>query len=481
MVMTETPSRVERLTGWVIVNLLRFHTAQFLMIPRTAHDRHENVRAATSLGYAWWVVIALTAVYTLSFVDRTILGLLVPSIKRDLGVSDTKIGLLQGLAFSVFYTLMGLPIGRIADRWNRRNLIVAGILVWSFFTTMSSVAKSFLLLFLTRIGVGVGEASLSPAGYSMLSDYFPKQKLGAAISVFYMGVFIGSALAQLVGGTTIDMLARTPTVVVPVLGTMASWRLTFVIVGLPGVLFALLAWTIREPVRRNLLAGSDGRATQLNFSEAVAQIRLRWQSVAGISLGMVCQGMITYGLLAWIPTFFQRAYHWSPGRSGRALAAILLTFGCLGMYLGGRLSDYWQKRGVPEGPLKVAVISAIGTLLLMPAAMLVSKPEWTLALFAPALCFDALAMGTSVAALQHIFPNQVRGQVSALYLFTLNLGGGSLGPLLPGVLDDYLFHDPNMVGYSLAITTALGAVGMLIAFRSTYGAYRTHYEMMQAA
>jgi len=137
------------------------------MIPRTASDRpvSAETEGTPSLGYAWWVVIALTAVYTLSFVDRTILGLLVPSIKRDLGVSDTQIGLLQGLAFSLFYTLMGLPIGRLADRWNRRNLIVAGILVWSFFTTISSVAKSFLTLFLTRIGVGVGEASLSPAGY----------------------------------------------------------------------------------------------------------------------------------------------------------------------------------------------------------------------------------------------------------------------------------------------------------------------------
>ena len=450
------------------------------MIPRTASDRPAN-EVAASTRYAWWVVIALTGVYTLSFVDRTILSLLVPSIKRDLGVSDTQIGLLQGLAFSLFYTLMGLPLGRIADRSNRRNLIVAGILVWSFFTTMSSVAKSFVLLFLTRIGVGVGEASLSPAGYSMLSDYFPKQKLGAAISVFYMGVFIGSALAQLVGGTTIDMLARTPFITVPVLGTMASWRLTFVIVGLPGVLFAALAWTIREPVRRNLLASADGRPRQLSFGEAVAQIRMRWQSVAGISLAMVCQGMITYGLLAWIPTFFQRVHHWSPGQSGRALAAILLTFGCAGMYFGGRLSDHWQKRGVPEGPLKVAVISAIGTLLLMPAATLVSNPAWTLALLAPALFFDALAMGTSTAALQHSFPNQVRGQVSALYLFLLNLGGGSLGPLLPGVFNDYLFHNPNMVGYSLAITVAIGAVGMLVAITSTFGAYRIHYDMMKTA
>jgi MFS family permease len=254
-----------------------------------------------------------------------------------------------------------------------------------------------------------------------------------------------------------------------------------VIVGLPGVLFALLAWSIREPIRRNLLAAADGRPTQLSFGETVAQVRLRWQSVAGISLGMVCQGTITYGLLAWIPTFFQRVHHWTPGQSGRALAAILLTFGCLGMYLGGRLSDYWQKRGVPEGPLKVAVISAIGTLVLMPISLLLPKPEWTLAMLAPALFFDALAMGTSAAALQHIFPNQVRGQVSALYLFLLNLGGGSLGPLLPGLLNDHWFHDPNMVGYSLAITITIGAVGMLIAIRSTYGSYRRHYDAMNPA
>jgi len=151
------------------------------------------------------------------------------------------------------------------------------------------------------------------------------------------------------------------------------------------------------------------------------------------------------------------------------------------MYAGGRLSDRWQKRGIAEGPLKVAVISAIGTLLLMPLAMMVPKPEWTLVLFAPALFFDALAMGTAAAALQHIFPNQVRGQVSALYLFLLNLGGGSLGPLLPGVFNDYLFRNPNMVGYSLAITIAIGAIGMLIASLLTFGAYRTHYEMMKAA
>jgi MFS family permease len=424
---------------------------------------------------AWYVVFALTAIYTLSFVDRQILGLLVPFIERDLHISDTRMGLLQGLAFALFYTLLGLPMGRIADHRNRRNLVVGGILVWSVFTTLCSATKNYWSLFLARIGVGVGEASLSPAAYSMLSDLFPKERLGVAISVYYMGVFFGTSLAFLVGGTTVDALARTPFITLPVLGTMASWRLTFVIVGLPGLLFALLGLTIREPMRRNLLAAPDGRPTQLGFAAAFAQMRLRWQSLAGISVGMVFQGVITYGLTLWAPTFFQRVHGWTPGRSGRALAAILLTSGCLGMYMGGRWSDRWQKSGVLEGPLKVAVISAVGTLLFLPLAMVMPRPEWTLALMVPGIFFDALAMGTSAAALQHIFPNQVRGQVSALYLFTLNLGGLGLGPLVPGMLNDYVFHNGKMIGVSVAIEIAVAAVLMLVTFRVTYGAYRKDY------
>src|ERR1700691_5631051 len=178
-----------------------------------------------SLRYAWYVVIVLTALYMLSFVDRTILSLLVGSIKRDLGISDTRIGLLQGLSFALFYTLMGLPLGRLADTRSRRNLIAASVVVWSLFTSFCSAAKSFWSLFLARIGVGVGEAGLSPAAYSLITDYFPKGCLGLALSVYSMGLFIGSSLALLVGGTTVDALSHLPPVTLPVLGTIASWRL----------------------------------------------------------------------------------------------------------------------------------------------------------------------------------------------------------------------------------------------------------------
>jgi MFS family permease len=431
---------------------------------------------APRLGYAWYVVLALTAIYMLSFVDRQILSLLVAPMKRDLGISDTRVGLLQGLAFGLFYTLMGLPLGRIADTRNRRNLIAIGVVLWSFFTSLCSVARSFWSLFLARMGVGVGEASLSPSAYSLIADYFPKERLGVAISVFYMGIFFGSSLSLLVTGIVVDALAHTPVVTVPLLGAMAAWRVTFLIVGLPGVLFALLVYSVREPLRRDLLRRADGTASRLSFSASLSEMRRRWQSLLGISIGAIFQSAPTYALISWTPTYFQRVHGWSPGQSGRGLAALLLTFGCAGIYAGGRMSDHWQKNGVSEGPLRVGVVCAIGTVLLLPASFLAPSIGWTYVLMAPGIFFLALPMGTSAAALQRIFPNQVRGQVSALFLFLLNLGGLSLGPLLPGLLNDRLFHNGQMIGASLAITIGLTAVLMLAAFRATYRAYRAHCE-----
>lgn len=431
-----------------------------------------------SLRYAWYVVFALTAIYMLSYMDRQILSLLVGPMKRDLRISDTRVGLLQGLAFGLFYTFMGLPLGRIADTRSRRNLIAIGVVLWSFFTSACSVARSFRSLFLARMGVGVGEASLSPAAYSLISDYFPKDRLGVAISVYYMGIFFGSSLSLLVTGLIVDAVAHTPLITVPLLGTMASWRITFLFVGLPGVLFALLVYTIREPLRRDVLRARDGQASQLRFREVLSEMRRRWQSLIGISIGAIFQAVPTYALISWTPTFFQRAHHWTPGQSGRGLALLLLTFGCAGMYVGGRLSDSWQKNGISEGPLRVGVVCAIGTVLLLPVAYLLPNASWTLLLMAPGIFFLSLPMGTSAAALQRIFPNQVRGQVSALFLFFLNLGGLSLGPLMPGLLNDRLFHSDAMLGPSIAITIGSAAILMLFAFRATYRAYRTHDTLL---
>jgi MFS family permease len=431
------------------------------------------------LRYAWYVVFALTAIYMLSYMDRVILSLLVAPMKRDLGISDTQVGLLQGFAFGLFYTLVGLPLGRRADTGNRRNLIAFGVVLWSFFTALCSLAGSFGSLFLARMGVGVGEATLSPSAYSLISDYFPRERLGVAISVFYMGVFLGTSASLLLTGSVLDALAHTPILTVPLLGAMASWRITFLIVGLPGVLFALLTRTIREPLRKNLLQTKAG-ATKLSLREAFTEIGRRWQSLLGVSIGAIFQAVPTYALISWTPAYFQRVHGWTAGQSGRGLAILLLTFGCAGMYAGGRLSDHWQKRGIDEGALRVGVVCGIGTLLL-PAAYLAPRVEYTFLLLGPGIFFVSLAMGTSPAALQRIFPNQVRGQVSALYLFLLSLGGLGLGPLLPGYFNDHLFHNPKMIGASLAITMGVSAVLMLAAFRSSYGAYRNDCALLRGS
>jgi MFS family permease len=429
---------------------------------------------------AWYAAVVLMLCYALSYVDRQILSLLVPFIKADLKINDTLIGLLQGFSFALFYAVMGLPLGRVADFANRRNLISISIAFWSLFTAGCALARSYTTLFLARMGVGIGEAGLNPASFSILSDLFPKERLGAALSVFYIGQLLGSGLALIVGGTAVQAVTRQPEITIPVFGTMASWRLTFLILGLPGLLFALLVYTFREPIRKNLARTAAG-VTKLSMAETFAEIRSRWQSVLGISIGFVFQAACNYGFTAWVPTYFLRVHGWTIGQTGRALGFLILAFGCLGLYLGGWLSERWQRRGIVDAPLLVGIPCAIGILVFLVPAMLMPSAAWSLALIGPGLFFLVLPMGTAGAALQLIFPNQVRAQVGALYLFILNLGGLTLGPLMPGLFADYLFQDPKMIGTGLSLTMAVSAVLMLVVILATRRPYREHYRQMNAA
>jgi MFS family permease len=428
----------------------------------------------------WYAAIVLMLCYALSYVDRQILSLLVPFIKADLKINDTMVGLLQGFSFALFYALMGLPLGRLGDSTNRRSLISICIAFWSIFTAGCALARSYTTLFLARMGVGIGEAGLNPASFSILADLFPKERLGAALSVFYIGQQLGSSLALIVGGTAVQAVTRQPEITLPILGTMASWRVTFLILGLPGLLFALLVFTIKEPIRKNLARTATG-ATRLSIAETFAEIRSRWQSVVGISVAFVFQAACNYGFTFWVPTYFLRVHGWTIGQTGRALGFLILPFGCLGLYLGGWFSERWQKRGIVDAPLLVGIPCAIGILLFLAPAMLMPTAARSLALIGPGFFFLVLPMGTAGAALQLIFPNQVRAQVSALYLFILNLGGLSLGPLLPGVFTDYLFHDPKMIGAALALTMAVSAILMILVILATRRPYRKHYRQMNPA
>ena len=417
-----------------------------------------------TIDHAWYVACVLMVCNTFSFIDRQVLGLLVTPIKLELGISDTRIGLLQGLAFGLFYTLLGIPMGRLADSGNRRKLVAVGIFFWSLMTAACAGARSFSSLFLLRMGVGVGEAALSPAAFSLLSDYFPKNRLAMALSIFSMGVFFGSGLALILGGL--------------IIGAIGSWRLTFLLVGLPGLLVALLALTIREPARSDLLLTASGHPSRLAPADVARQVRLRWRSVAGICFAFAAQALCNYAQQAWLPTYFVRVQGWSLRQAGVTLGVMSLITGPLGAYLGGALAARWQRRGIVEAPLRVGVLATACAGVTFTLALVLPVPEAQLIVLAPAFLFLAMPIGSAYASLQLILPNQVRGQIGAVQVFTLNLFGLILGPALPALLSDYVFRDGQTIGWSLAITVGGASLLSAILFRATFGSYRRDYALM---
>jgi MFS family permease len=439
----------------------------------------EERRAFPGPAVAWYAVIVLMVCYTLSFVDRLILAFLVTPLKADLSLSDTQIGLLQGLAFTLLYTLLGIPCGLLADRFNRRNLIAFGVLVWSLMTCLASGARSFATLALARTGVGVGESSLAPAAFSMISDLFPKERLSSAMSVYAMGVQLGAGLAQLVGGLIVQAVMGRPPVMVPLLGTLPAWRLTFLIVGLPGILVAALLLTVREPLRRAVAPVSA--ATPGAGRKAAHEMWKRWPSSVGLSILMACQAMGNYAFGYWAPTFFERLHGWPKDRIGLTLGLLTIVCGCAGLFFGGRLSDHWQRKGIADAPLKVGLLSLLGVLATLVPAVLVTSPVLMVTLLVPAAFFLALPIGCSYAAIQMIFPAQVRGTVSAAMLVVLNLVGVSLGSLLPGLLDDRLFHDDQALGVSIAITAAGSCLIGALAALLTFAPFRRDFEAQASA
>lgn len=405
----------------------------------------------------WYAVAVLTLAYVFSFVDRTILALLVDPIKADLGLSDTQIGLLHGFAFAVFYTLMGLPIGWLADR-KRRNLIIAGgILVWSLMTAACGLARSFLQLVLARVGVGIGEAALSPPAYSMIADYFPPNRLGRPLGVYSAGVFLGVALAFIVGGTVVQYFSNQPPVVLPVVGQLVAWQLAFFIVGIPGIAVAALMLTVREPPRRGAPAADSS-----HFRNLLPWLKKHLGALGTHMFGFAILGMPIQATFAWAPTFFIRRFEFSPSEVGWTLGLLALIFGAGGMVAGGWLTDRFKSRGFSDAAMRVGLIGGLATAPFALSAGLADSPTVALVLLAPLIFFTCCGLGAAPTALQLITPNRYRAQVSAIYLLILNLLATGAAPWLTAVATDYLFRDPIAVGQSLAVVGTAAPLSVLI-------------------
>jgi len=407
---------------------------------------------STGAGYppaarAWWTVGVLTVLYSLSLLDRQIIALLVRDIRRDLGITDFEVGLLQGVVFSLFYVTFGLFFGWMTDRFSRRGVVFGGVAVWSLATAACGLARNFGQLMGARFGVGAGEAALNPAAYSILSDSFPKRRLSLATSVFGAGAYIGGGVSLLLGGFLIAALPEAG-VTFPVLGHLSAWRIAFLVAGAPGLLIALLIWTMADPPRRQRLAGHTSVKDTLGFA------RGNWRFFVGHFLGFALLAAAGNGVQAWNPTHLIRNFGIPVSQVVSILAPISIVFGIGGAVLAGYVCDRMISRGVKDAHMRYFIAAAA----VIVVALLVAMTTTSLWVYIVFLCIFQIATGfagAGPAALQLVTPNNYRGQISAAYLFVFNLIGTGVGPTLVGALTTYVFHDDAKVGWAIALNALI--------------------------
>ena len=416
--------------------------------------KHQQASPSHSLKYSWFVVGLLMMAYTLSFVDRQILSLLVGPLKADLDLSDTQVSLLQGFAFALFYTIAGIPCGRLVDRFNRKWLIVIGITFWSIMTAGCGFARTYLSLFLMRMGVGIGEATLNPSAFSLISDYFKKEHLARAIGVYSVGIYFGAGMAYIVGGSVIGIVESMFGASVQLLEgyTIRTWQLTFMIVGIPGVLVAAaIALLLKEPQRTGVKARTGDVQKQEPFTEVLRFIWNRKRTFVPLFLGISMISSFGYAILSWGPEFFIRTYGMTKASTGLAFGLVVMIFGSLGITQSGYIADRMIAKGRSDAYFRVTAWAGIG--LIIPCIVMPLSPTPVLAMifFAPIIYFSAYPYSVLPASVQAISPNQMRGQISAIYLFVSNIVGIGMGPLAVGLLTDNFFKNDADLRYSLMI------------------------------
>ena len=393
----------------------------------------------------WRTVAILVVAYVFAFLDRQVLSLLVEPLKRDLHLSDTQVSLLQGFVFAVFLVLAGLPIGRAIDRGHRPRIIAAGMTVWSVLTAACGFAVSYPGLLIARIGVGAGEAALTPAAHAMIADSFPRRRLGLALGVFGVGSYVGAGGALILGSAVLSHLPPDGPRLFTGMGPIASWRLIFIAVGTPGIIVAALISLVADPGRRTLPAPTPAALS--------AFVRSHGAAMGLVNLPAAFAAMATYAANAWTPSFLIRTYHWTTVQAGLAYGLITIISGVLGVICGGLIGDWATRRISPSGRV---LVMAASSLLAVPFAALgpLAGTAWqSLAALALANLLTTTCLGLLPAAQQAITPSHLRGSVAAAGFLMVNLIGLGLGPTAIALTTDAIFHDPLKLRYALATLT----------------------------
>jgi MFS family permease len=400
-----------------------------------------------------FALAVLLVAYILSFVDRTIMAVLVGPIREDLNISDFQFSILHGWAFTLFYIILGIPIGRFADSVNRKWIITGGVFLWSIMTCMCGFAKSFFSLFVTRIGVGVGEAALSPPAYSLLSDYFHPQRLRWATAIFAMGITIGAGLSFRIGGWMYDRLTTIDLSSIPLLGQMKAWQLTFIVVGLPGIIVVLFLLFMKEPKRQ--LTVTNASQESIPFTEVLKYIETNWKVYGALMFGVSMMAIIGYGTLNWFFEFLVRTYGMSKTEAGGASGDMLLIAGTAGTFAGAWFATLLQRLGYIDANMRMVMLAA--SVLTIPAVVAPLMPTSSGAILISwfVIFIHYTHFGVAMAALQLITPNRMRAQVTAIMLFMSNLFGLALGGSFVAFFTDFIFTDDQALRYSLACVAGI--------------------------
>ena len=383
-----------------------------------ATQEHEG---AFSPAYRWYALGLMFVVYIFNFIDRQILGILAQPIKEDLGLSDSQMGFLGGIAFAIFYTFVGIPIARLADRGVRRNILATCLTIWSVMTALCGFVGSFFQLLACRVGVAVGEAGGSPPSHSMISDIFPADRRATALGIYALGIPVGTMIGNLAGGWINDAF---------------DWRTAFLMVGLPGVVLALIVrLTLREPPRGG---GGPQPATLREAPPVGDAFKALWgrKSFRYMALGAGLHSFVGYGVGYWIPAFFIRTHEFSTTEIGTALFWLGIP-GMLGTFLGGVLGDRFARRDIRW----LVWLPGLATLVSVPFAFFVythSEPWFALWVYAFPVFLGAYYLGPTFSLAQSLVGVRMRALAASILLFILNLIGLGLGPQFTGIVSDLL-------------------------------------------
>lgn len=401
-------------------------------------------------GYRYYVLGVLLVVYVFNFIDRQILSILMEPVRLELGLSDTQLGFLSGIAFALFYATLGIPIARIADRTSRTGVISICLAVWSAMTAVCGLAQNFWQMLIARIGVAVGEAGGSPPSHSLIADYFQEHERATALGIFALGVPIGVMFGLFIGGWANEFF---------------GWRITFMLVGVPGVLLAVGVWfTVKEPRK----GSADGVVTTRDPEIALKDVfAFLWgqRSFRFMAVASAVHAFVGYGIAQWYPVFFIRSHEMSTGEVGTYLAFVIGLFGGLGTFFGGYLADRLGTRDrrwymwLPMLATGLATPFFFGIFL---------SPTYGMAfvyMMLPTM-LTSFYLGPVFSMTQGLVPPAMRATAAAVLLFVINIIGLGLGPQFAGILSDLLrpTFGVDSLRYALLILSMFTLLGAALYF-----------------